>query len=180
MYKWLVPLLAISGVAQSNTINIHRSDIDYFQGQIIVDYRLTLSADPQKVQSLLRDYENFPKISRIISKSQISYDKSKRKVLSQELKPCFLGFCYSITKIQQLHVNLDGSISAVMIPNQRFFKSGIEQWNVSSDKIGATIEYTANITPSFSVPPYIGVWLIRKFIDDEINAVTQNILKLSA
>lgn len=177
MAKWIVSLLAISGVAQGSMINIHRSDIDYYQGQIVVDYRLTLSANPKKVKSLLNDYENFDQISRLISKSYVSHEKNNKTLLHQELEPCLLGFCYPLSKEQQLFTNENGSISAVFTPKQKYFESGFEQWNVTSNDLGATIEYSANVTPSFSVPPFVGTWLIRKFINDEINAVAKQILK---
>jgi len=177
MVKWIVSLLAISGAAQSNMINIQRSDIDYYQGQIVVDYRLTLSANPQKVKDLLNDFGNFHQISRLISQSHISHEKNNKTILHQELKPCLLGICYALRKEQQLFRNQNGSISAVFTPKQRYFDSGFEQWNVTSNDLGTTIEYTANVTPSFAVPPFIGTWLIRKFINDEINTVAKQIVK---
>ena len=177
MIKWIVSLLAISGAAQSNTINIHRSDIDYYQGQIVVDYRLTLSVNPQKVKLLINDYDHFDQISRLITKSHVSHEKNNKTMLYQELRPCLLGICYKLNKEQQLFTNVNGSISAVFTPKQKYFDGGFEQWHISSNEQGTSIEYTANVTPSFAVPPVIGTWLIRKFIDNEINTVAKNILE---
>jgi len=180
MVKWIISLLAMSGAAQSNTMSIHRSDIDYYQGQIVIDYRLTLSANPQKVKNMLSDYQNFHQISRLISESRVSHEDSDKTMLHQKLKPCLFGICYSLSKEQQLFTNENGSISAVFVPKQKYFDSGYEQWNVISNELGTTIEYSANVTPSFSVPPFIGTWLIRKFVNDEINAIAKQILEKCA
>jgi len=180
MIKWVVSLLAISGAVQSNTINIHRSDVDYYRGQIVIDYRLTLPVNPQKVKNLLNDYDHFDQISRLITRSHVRHEKNNKIILYQELRPCLLGFCYQLSKEQQLFTNVNGSVSAVFTPKQRYFDSGFEQWHISSDEQGTSIEYTVNVTPSFSIPPFIGTWLLRKFIDSEINTVAKNILEKCA
>jgi len=180
MIRWIISLLALSSTANGNTYEIHRSDVDYYQGQIMIDYRLTLSASPQKVKHLIQDYNNFPKISRLIRKSKLHHEKNNKLMLSQELAPCLFGMCYSLNKEQQLFENDRGSISAVFTPNQRFFESGYEEWDVSSSNDGTIIHYQANVTPAFSIPPFIGKFLIRKFIDDEIKFVVKKILSNTA
>ena len=180
MIRWFISLLALSSTANSNTYEIHRSDVDYYEGQIIIDYRLTLSAAPEKVKRLLTDYNNFPKISRLIRKSHLHHEKNNKIILNQELFPCLLGLCYSLDKEQQLFKNNSGSISAVFTPNQRFFESGYEEWKVSSNNSGTVIHYQANVTPAFTIPPFIGKFFIHKFVDDEINFVVKKILSTAS
>lgn len=175
MKKWLLLFCLISHSAYSSYFEVENDHINYQQGKITVDYQLTLAADTQKVKDLLQNYENFPEISRLITKSNVLKDKDNNTIIQQQLRPCLLGICYQLNKTQRLSINQTGYTSAIFTPQQKYFQNGYEQWQISEADHGTRIHYSANIVPAFSLPPLIGNLLVRHFIEDEINYMVEKI-----
>ncbi len=180
MKKLAFCLMGLSSVSHSHVIDFNRSDIHFYQGRILVNYRITLDSNSEKVSSLLNDYTGFSKLSNLIVRSQLlSVDENGHQKIKQELRPCLLNLCLTINKIQEfINDSSDGAVVAVVVPGKGHFESGFERWKVTSVENGTQIIYEADLTPTIKIPPLIGPLLVRNIIHKEMEQLTKRITDL--
>lgn len=171
-------LVSLNSIAQPQKVHFSRQDIEYFNGRILVDYRVNLDVSISTLKHTLEDFENFSKLSPLIVKSQIKHN-GKDKVIEQVLRPCVLGICYSLKKHQKIHPGENGTTVATIIPQAGHFDSGFERWSVETFNDQTVLNYQADLTPGFFIPPIIGPILLRKFIHKELSDVAHKLSNLS-
>ncbi len=169
-------LVALNGIAQPPQFNIKRHDIDYYNGRILVDYRVVLDVSAILLKQRLNDFEKFSALSPLIKKSTLKVVNNKQQI-TQVLRPCLLGVCYSLIKNQIITHNDKGATIATVIPEQGHFESGYEEWFVESVNDTTILHYRADLTPDFVVPPIIGPMLIRKIIHQELSEIAVNLIE---
>jgi len=166
---------SMSGFLHESKITYQRHEIDYYDGRILVDYRVKIDISARTLRATLTDYEKFNELSPLIVKSKRTTENGKEKI-SQTLRPCVLGVCYSLEKNQIILLDNNGKITAKVIPEQSHFDSGFEQWFVESTNEGTFLNYHSDLTPKFVVPPIIGPMLLRKVIHQELNEIATRLV----
>ena len=132
------------------------------------DYRLDLvmqiDAGREGIVALLMDHENFKQLSEVMIESGLVQDapedKTRRRLV---VETCIVFFCFKVVMVEDIEQPADGSILAIMVPEQSDFKYGRTEWQI--EPLGpdrCKINYSFHLQPDFWVPPAIGPFFIKR------------------
>jgi len=166
---------SLNGFHPPIQVEFQRHEVDYYDGRIMVDYRVKIDISAIHLQEILTDYEKFSELSPLIVNSTVNTKDDIQRV-SQTLRPCVLGVCYSLKKEETLSFDSKGRTVATIIPQAGHFESGVEQWFVESTNQGTILHYHADLTPAFPIPPLVGPFLLKKIIHKELTDIVFKLL----
>ena len=145
------------------------------------DYRLNLvmeiDAGREEIVALLLDHENFKQLSEVMIESGLAQDapedKTRRRLV---VKTCIAFFCFKVVMVEDIEQPFDGSILAIMVPEESDFNYGRTEWQI--EPIGpdrSKINYSFQLQPDFWIPPAIGPFFIKRKM---VREAKESILKM--
>ena len=146
--------LCVSTGAQA--LEIEQADSKYLDKQ----YRLTLvtvvEASRERVQAVLRDYRNYPKLDpRILEARVMERTGPNEVVLYTKLRACFGVFCRTIKRVERVEEG-DNDLRASVLPDQSDATQGETRTQLTALNGRTRITYSTQIAPGFWIPPFIG------------------------
>ena len=163
---------ASSNVAANHPTSIN---VDYNDGTYRSTLSTTIHSPRDSIYKLLMSYENLNKYSRLIYQSQLLTNGH----LLLNLNVCFIFICLDKQLTLSLEIS-DHSITGRIIPEYSDFKSGSMKWQLSGNKLISFLQFSAELTPSFWLPPIIGPLLIKHKLRSEAKYSVKQLELLSA
>jgi len=147
-----------------------------------VAFAVTLEGEQHRLMALLRDYSNMAELSPTMTESRVvrAADGERPARVALTFEACvFVFFCKTLTKVSDVHTGSEGNtITYVAVPELSDFHEARETITLAALPAGDTprarFDYTAVLKPKFNVPPFVGPWLIRKRIIDDLEATARN------
>jgi hypothetical protein len=149
---------------------IVRTETTYADGRYWVSFEVVLDADRNNVWQIMTDYEHLPRVSKLIVASQIlkSEDANRQRV-DVTFHACVLILCKTMKKVVDIQVWPQDDILVTGEPALSDFSYSVERWRVVAEGAKTRLFYTAEMVPKFFIPPVIGPWLVKSFLQREIN-----------
>lgn len=167
------PQLAVLAVALAAAVNparafeVERSETRYVDRQYQYDLIVTLDAEPSRVESILRDYENYPSLdSRILAARVIERPEEGVAILETKVRACFGPFCRTVKRIERVE-EAPNLLIAITDPARSDVRQGETRTELSGAGEGRTrVIYRTRIVPGFWVPAFGGRrWLLGTLED---------------
>lgn len=158
-----------SFAADLDYVNVERNDTHF-----IIDFRIVLQVTQAQARDYLTDYDVLARVSpTTIESGLITTADSDRPLLRVVLKPCVLIFCKTLIKVSEVHeAHVDDDIFRryVVKPELSNFKQATEtlSFEDNGDGDGTMFVYHAKLEPDFYVPGFIGAWLIRRTLVEDL------------
>jgi len=141
---------------------------------------MILDASPQRVFEALSDYDRFSELSSRYRESRFiapAFGGAPRVYTLME--GCVWFFCRTVERVAFLTFAGQEQITATVEPELSDFEYGYEVWKFSLAEGGTRVQYTHDFDPEFWVPPVIGVWLMRRELENDALKAAQRIEALA-
>lgn len=159
-----------AGAARILHASVQRLDDGYR-----IDAAVLLEGELSRVERIITDYGRFARLSPSVVRSRILSGRSGVDArVEVVLRPCVLViFCKTITKVTDVHVDRTGRrMRYITIPGLSDFSAGMETVTLSDQSAAGSARvrfvYSAVLAPKFFVPPFVGPWLIRRQIIEDL------------
>ena len=152
----LIPLLAAAaGIVESSVV----LDADVYA----IDVLARIEAPLEVVHRAITDYDHLTEINPSIVESYIVARQGPgRHRVYTRIKLCVLFFCKEFRQVQDIVEQGNTLVKATILPESSDFESGSASWDlVVADNV-TYMEFSAQVDPSFWVPPLIGTWLFER------------------
>ena len=177
MVLFTTGLLMPSGVSATT---IEHLDIKHTDNRYTLSFEVVLDAQRDKVWKIMTDYEHLPRVSDVIVESHIvkSPDPRQQRV-AVTFHACVLIFCKTMKKTVDIQTWPQNDIVVIGDPNLSDFSYSVERWRVSAKGARTRLRYTAEMVPDFFIPPLIGPWLVKSFMQKEIRTTAVKVEALA-
>ena len=150
---------------------IERLEAGHADNRYTLSFEVVLDAERDKVWRIMTDYENLPRLSKVITESHIlKTEHSLQHRVDVTFHACILIFCKTMKKVVDIQVWPQNDIIVIGDPALSDFSYSVERWRVSAEGNRTRLYYTAEMVPDFFIPPVIGPWLVKSFLQKEIKA----------
>lgn len=179
-------LWLLAYIPNGNAADILHSEVHHRDGVYRVRFSVHVYAEAQAVRALMTDYARLSRLSPVVTSTEVvqrSADGTQR--LRLKLRACVWIFCKDLRKLEDVSTRTNGEIVTVAIPNESDFSHAVERWRIVAAPDGARaartrIEYEAEMTPSFFVPPFLGPALIKRALRRELTHSIETLERLAA
>ena len=159
---------------------IERLETTHVEDRYTLSVDVVLDAERSKVWQIMTDYEHLPRVSDVIVKSRLlkSRDPHEQRV-GVTFHACVLIFCKTVKKVVDVRTWPQNDIVVIGVPELSDFSYSVERWRVSAEGAKTRLRYNAEMVPDFFIPPIIGPWLVRTFLEREIKATAIKVEELA-
>jgi hypothetical protein len=169
----LIPLSAAAAT-------IERLETAHTDHRYTLSFEVVLDAERDKVWRIMTDYDNLPRLSRAIGESHIlKTEHSPEHRVSVTFHACVLIFCKTMKKVVDIEARPQEDIVVTGVPALSDFSYSVEHWQVSAEGAQTRLRYHAEMVPDFFIPPIIGPWLVKSFLEREIRATAIKVEELA-
>lgn len=160
---------------------IVRTETAYADGRYHVSFEVVLDANRNKVWQIMTDYEQLPRVSKVIVASRVlqTQDANRHRV-AVTFHACVLIFCKTMKKVVDIQAWPRHDILVTGDPALSDFSYSVEHWHVVTEGAKTRLFYTAEMVPDFFIPPLIGPWLMKSFLQREIKATAIEVETLAS
>jgi hypothetical protein len=171
--RWTTVLL-VTGLlfpALAAPATILRTEATHEDGRYQVTFEVVLDAARDRVWRIMTDYDRLTRVSKVIVESHIlKKENENRHRVGVTLHACVLIFCKTVKKVVDVQVWPQNDIIVIGDPALSDFSYSVERWRVSAEGAKTRLYYFAEMVPDFFIPPLIGPWLMKSFLQKEIMA----------
>ena len=182
MRRCATGLLAIGLLAPAcaSAAVIERLKTTHVEDRYTLSVEVVLNAERSKVWQIMTDYEHLPRVSDVIVKSRLlkNRDPHQQRV-GVTFHACVLIFCKTMKKVVDVQTWPQNDIVVIGVPELSDFSYSVERWRVSAEGAKTRLRYHAEMVPDFFIPPVIGPWLVRTFLEREIKATAIKVEELA-
>lgn len=172
----LMPLLVTVYAAASDLL---RLDVAYDAGRYRLRADLLVDTSAADVRRLLTDYDHLADLNRSIKRSEVGAASTPYDArVKTEIRACIPVYCRTLRRVEDVR-ELDGSLIAVIVPEQSDFRYGRTEWLFQDRGSQVLVQYRAEMEPAFSVPPLLGPALIKQGIARELRNLLDNLKRLA-
>lgn len=161
--------------AQAIEIEYARADVD--KNRYIVELELIIGASKNRVFSILTDYSNFHKLNDSFIESallkRIDDTHNKIRLITES---CLLLFCFNAVFVYFIE-EIEGTQMIAQIDTvMSDFNFGDAHINLEKSGNNQTrVHFYTVLQPSFWVPPFIGPWLLKPRILEEVRETFERV-----
>jgi hypothetical protein len=143
-------------VSSAQGFEIERADALYQDREYRVVLELVLQAPAEKVEAVLRDYENYPSLDASILEAKLLSRQDERTVmLFTRLRACSGLFCRTVKRVERVE-EAPMQLVALVIPAQSDVHSGSTKTVLVSVNGVTRVQYESTVVPKFWVPGLVG------------------------
>jgi hypothetical protein len=170
----LFAVLLLPAAAQAADILASRVNHEGDRYTLSVTARIDAPLDT--VYRSITDFDNLAAINPDIEESQLltTLPSDTRRVRSV-IRVCLLKFCKRVQQVQDVTLQSDHAIEAVIVPESSDFRSGIARWQLTPSGASTQLVFSNSFEPDFWVPPVIGTWLIKRKLVWEVAETARHI-----
>jgi hypothetical protein len=146
---------------------IEHSETRYADRRYQCELTVRLDAPLDKVEAILRDYENYPSLDARIMKARIIERPSPDvAMLETTLRVCLGWFCRNVDRLERVEES-QHALTAKADPGRSDVKFGETHLQLAPGEDGGTrVRYSTSITPAFWIPTAVGRrWMLRTLED---------------
>jgi hypothetical protein len=159
---------------------IERLEAGHTDNRYTLSFEVVLDAERDKVWRIMTDYERLPRVSKVVVASRISKtENANRHRVEVAFHACVLIFCKTMKKVVDIQAWPQSDIIVIGDPQLSNFSYSVERWRVSAEGSKTRLRYTAEMVPDFFIPPVIGPWLVKSFLEKEIRATAVKVEELA-
>ena len=167
------------GVTQAMDIQVEEADVE--DNRYRVNLSLILQARPDRVFAILTDYSNFYRLNdSFIESTLLASTDTTHSETRLVAESCVLVFCFQARFTYIIRESEKGIIVAVIDPERSDFSFGesrLELEGEGEDK--SRIDFITTLKPSFWIPPFIGPWLLKPRMLEEVKETFDMVEKLA-
>jgi len=154
----LIPFVAGAGEIIKSSVTL---DSDVYS----VDILARIEAPLDVVYNAITDYDHLTEINPSIMESYIVETQgADRHRVYTRIKLCVFIFCKQIRQVQDIVEYGNTLLKATLLPESSDFESGSARWDLVVADDATFMQFSAEVDPSFWVPPLIGLWLFEREI----------------
>ncbi len=174
----LATVMLASTPASAATI-LH-TEAGHVEDRYTVSFEVVLDAERSKVWQIMTDYERLPRVSKIIVESRVlKQEDTNRHRVGVTLEACVLIFCKTVKRVVDIEAWPQQEILVTEDPAQSDFRYAVERWRVVAEGEKTRLFYSAEMVPDFFIPPLIGPWVVKYFLQREIKATALQVEALA-
>ncbi len=159
---------------------VYSAVVTHQSGSYFVEVDALVSAPESTVRGLLTDYDHLSRVNPAIESSEILLERKAGDYKVRTVtNVCLWFYCRRIQQVQNVIESQDGSITAVVIPEQSDFRHGYARVNVWREPTGTRVLFRSEVRPDFWIPPLIGPWLIKRKLRSETLETVQNLERVA-
>ena len=175
----LLVWLLCSTPAAGGTIN--SAAVTYQSGSFIVEVDALLDVVESRARAVLTDYKHLERLIPAVEHSEILDTRELGDYRVQTVTYiCLWFYCRRLTRVQDVVEAHDGSITAIVIPEQSDFRHGTMRLNLWQEAAGTRILIRSEAVPDAWIPPLLGPWLIKRALHAEAVQTVHNLERLAA
>jgi len=178
MGAFFATALLISSATDAATIE--RLEAAHTDHRYTLSFEVVLDAERAKVWQIMTDYENLPRLSKTITESHLlKVEHTPEHRVSITFHACVLIFCKTMKKVVDIEARPESEIVVTGVPELSDFSYSVEHWQVSAEGAQTRLRYHAEMVPDFFIPPIIGPWLVKSFLQREIRGIAAEVEALA-
>ncbi len=170
---WFWGTTALAG--QVVTVVVTNEGNSYF-----VEVDALVNVDEPNVRALLTDYENLGRLNSAIEVSEILKTRKPGDYQVRTVtEACVWFYCKRVHQVQDVVESYDGTVTAVVLPEQSDFRYGYARLNLWQESEGTRVLIRSEVEPDFWIPPLIGPWLIKRKLRSEAQETIINLERVA-
>ncbi|MEM7283071.1 MAG: SRPBCC family protein, partial [Pseudomonadota bacterium] len=139
------------------------------QAEFVVD------APQSEVLRAFTMFENLQKINPAITGSSAVPLTDQTTRVTTEVKDCMGVFCKSLTLVEDVTIEVDGTVHSVMVAGLGDFEEGTTTWTFVPKGDRTQVLYQSRVRPGFWLPPLVGKKAMRKALKRQITTAVNNL-----
>ncbi len=148
------------------------------------EYRLTmtatLAAPLSRVESVLRDYAQYPQLdARILDARVLTHLSATQLELMTRINVCFSFLCREVERVEQVDER-PGELLATVIPQRSDAERGSTHTRLSAQGARTRVVYATRIVPKFWVPALFARSLMLRSLRDSTITLFERIEQRAA
>jgi hypothetical protein len=160
---------------------IHSAAVTYQSGSFIVEVDALLDVAESSARAVLTDYKHLERLIPAVEHSEILDTREPGDYRVQTVTySCLWFYCRRLTRVQDVVEAHNGSITAIVIPEQSDFWHGTMRLNLWQEAAGTRILIRSEAAPDAWIPPLLGPWLIKRALHAEAVQTVHNLERLAA
>jgi hypothetical protein len=179
----LLAVVLCAAAARADAASIDDLTVTEAAGRYLIEVRAHLGVRAGDAFAVFADLGNLRSINSDVREATILGRAGNGRVeLYTVFRACVLWYCRSIHETQEMTFArgaAGGEVDAVVLPGTGDFRSGHARWLFRAAGGGTDLEATAELEPTFRVPPLIGPWLVRRWLRSETERAVANIETLA-
>jgi hypothetical protein len=137
-------------------LEVAQADARYQDKEFRVDLDLVLDASAERVQAVLRDYDNYPRLDGSILEAKVlSRGDAASLTLYTKLRACAGLFCRTVKRVERVQEG-NFELLAEVVPEQSEVISGRTHTVLQTLDGRTRVRYRTSVAPKFWVPTFIG------------------------
>lgn len=167
-------------VCTAQPAEIASLSVERDKGRIYISADIVIAAPRSDVFAALSDYDRFSELSDRYVESRFTEpaeDGTPR--IYTVVEGCILFFCRKVKRHARLELNENESLVTIAEPENSDLEYGREEWLLESVPDGTRILYTHVMDPDFWVPPVIGIWAIRRALNNDALTSARRVEKMA-
>ncbi len=155
--------------APVSAADIRRLETTHDGDRYRLAFEVVLDAERDRVWNIMTDYDRLPRVSKVIVESRVlEQHGDNRHRVGVTFRACVLIFCKTMKKVVDIQARPRDDIVVTGDPALSDFRYSVEHWQVSVEGSNTRLLYTAEMIPDFFIPPLIGPWVVKHFLQNEI------------
>ena len=156
---------AVAWVSLGSSATLRTLDVSRDSGRYLLVSETWLAARPDDIFTVLLDYENFSRISRVYKEHGfLEPDADGTPIVYTRMEGCLVKrvFCKSMRRVERLETERPHYMRTVTLPERSDFKHSISEWTLEQEGAGTRMTYRLEMEPDFWVPPIVGPWYLKR------------------
>ncbi|MCR4300407.1 MAG: SRPBCC family protein [Sulfuricaulis sp.] len=168
-------------IGSSGAETIERLETGYHAGRYTVNFAVVLEAPRDRVWDIMNEFEQLPRLSTAITESRVLSRPSKdHHRLQLTYQACVLFLCRTTKLVADVQARPKDELLVIGEPALSDWRHSRERWTLNDEGARSRLRYTAEWEPDFFVPPLIGPWMIKYFLEREIQTTARRVEALAA
>ena len=164
-------IFAVLSASTAHAVEVERTDATFADKRYTFELVATLDAPIDRVEAVLRDYENYPTLdSRILESKILGRPAANEVTLFTRLRACTGPFCRTVKRTEIVEEDVH-ELRATVIPEKSDLAFSETFSQLSNAGKRTRVVYRTTISPDFWVPRFVG----RRSMLNTLRDVTLNL-----
>ncbi len=172
--------IGVFGTAPAAAESLLTLDVQHDNGRYRLRAEMDIAAPTAAVRARLTDYANLTALNPAIRESNVAAAPPPYAArVTTVVEACIQQvFCRTLKRVEDVRESTDRLV-AVVVPAQSDFSAGRTEWWLRPQPDGVRVEYRAELTPAFVVPPVVGTALVKQAMEREVRRLLRNLERLA-
>ena len=171
----LLALALMLTAPAAHAFTIEHSASSYADKRYTCELTVMLAAPPERVETVLRDYEQYPSLDqRIIEAHVLERPDANVALLATTVRACFGPFCRNVKRIERVEES-PRALTAVADAGRSDVRFGETHMSMEQVGEGTRVTYKTSITPGFWLPPFVGRRWMLSTLEEATSELFRNV-----